>query len=117
MQLLCDLRILVDQSADPVASDHRGIRVGWCRGDRSLSGSAVMAWSWQLLSRSGGSCPCTGGGAQEESDRLVDDLPVEQVPAVLAGLGARERRAGERSWPPAWDTNHMRRTELFTAST
>jgi hypothetical protein len=39
---------------------------------------------------------------REELRRLVEDLPAEQVPAVLADLRARGRRSGERSWPPAW---------------
>lgn len=39
---------------------------------------------------------------REELRRLVDDLPEEQVPAVLDDLRRRLRRAPAGHWPPAW---------------
>jgi hypothetical protein len=37
---------------------------------------------------------------RDELRRLVDDLPDEQVPAVLAAVRRHLRVAPERTWPP-----------------
>jgi hypothetical protein len=39
---------------------------------------------------------------REELRRLVEDLPDEQVPAVLDELRRRLRQAPSGQWPPAW---------------
>jgi hypothetical protein len=39
---------------------------------------------------------------REELHHLVDELPDDVVPAVLADLRARTARPAGRRWPPAW---------------
>ncbi len=39
---------------------------------------------------------------REELHRLVDALPDETVPAVLADLRARTAATANRPWPPRW---------------
>jgi hypothetical protein len=39
---------------------------------------------------------------RDELHHLVDGLPEEMVPVVLAELRARTARAPERQWPPRW---------------
>ena len=39
---------------------------------------------------------------REELLRLVEELPVKEVPAVLDAVRRRLRTAGSRAWPPAW---------------
>lgn len=39
---------------------------------------------------------------REELRKLVEDLPDEQVPAVLDELRRRLRRVPAGQWPPAW---------------
>jgi len=39
---------------------------------------------------------------REELLRLVEELPEEEVPAVLDGVRRHLRAVSERPWPPAW---------------
>ncbi len=39
---------------------------------------------------------------REELLRLVEELPEEEVPAVLDAVRRRLRTADSRAWPPAW---------------
>lgn len=39
---------------------------------------------------------------REELARLVQEIPDEQVPEVLAEVRRRLHPVGDRSWPPAW---------------
>jgi len=39
---------------------------------------------------------------RDELRRLVDDLPDEQIPAVLDDVRRRLRHASSGPWPPAW---------------
>ena len=39
---------------------------------------------------------------REELLRLVEELPEEEVPAVLDDVRRHLRAVSERSWPPAW---------------
>jgi hypothetical protein len=39
---------------------------------------------------------------REELHHLVEDLPDEMVPVVLAELRDRATRSNARRWPPAW---------------
>ena len=40
--------------------------------------------------------------AREELHRLIEELPEDEVPAVLGGLRSRLRTPRNRLWPPAW---------------
>jgi hypothetical protein len=39
---------------------------------------------------------------RDELRRLVEDLPEEEVPAVVADLRLRRASAVDRPWPPSW---------------
>ena len=39
---------------------------------------------------------------REELLRLVEELPEEEVPAVLDAVRRRLRAVKDRTWPPAW---------------
>jgi hypothetical protein len=39
---------------------------------------------------------------REELRQLIQDLPEEEVPAVLGALWPRLRAGKNQAWPPAW---------------
>jgi hypothetical protein len=39
---------------------------------------------------------------REELRRLIQELPEEEVPAVLGAVRSRLRAVKSRAWPPAW---------------
>ncbi len=39
---------------------------------------------------------------REELRRLIQELPEEEVPAVLGAVRFRLRAVKSRAWPPAW---------------
>ncbi len=39
---------------------------------------------------------------REELRRLIQELPEEEIPAVLGAVRSRLRATKSRTWPPAW---------------
>jgi hypothetical protein len=53
---------------------------------------------------------------REELLRLVEELPEEEVPAVLDDVRRHLRAVKDRSWPPAWFGAGEGRTDMAARS-